>query len=297
MRVTSKTLLSNYLSNLNKNLVRMQEIQNQMSSGKEISKPSDDPFGTVRALNIETSIMQNSQYLKNIEDSMSWSEITDSALGGMTDVIQRVRELIIYGANGTLTEGDRKALAEEIKQNIEQIAEIGNTNYDGRYIFSGQMTTTKPFDVVAGELFYSANDNGLLSREISKNVTIEINIPGNEIMNSTSESLSLTLKNIFDRLSNGDQELISTDSIEKLDTHLDHLLSIRAKTGAKYNRIEAAKQRNEAETTNMTQLFSQTIDIDIAEKVMAFSMMEMVYNASLATGAKILQPTLLDYLR
>lgn len=297
MRVTNKNLLNNYLNNLNNNLVQMQTIQNQLSSGREISKPSDDPFGTIRALNLDTTIKQNEQYMKNINDSMGWADITDSALSGLGDVLQRIRELTIYGSNGTMSDSDMDAVAQEIIQNIEQVAEIGNTNFDGRYIFSGQSTSTKPFEIVDNEVIYTTNDNGVLSREISKDVTLDINITGTDIMNNGSESLAETLKNIYVRLTNSDNDAPSGDSIAKLDVHIENLLSLRAEVGAKQNRIEAAMARNEAETINLTELYSKTIDIDIAEKVMEYSMMETVYQSSLATGGRILQPTLLDYLR
>jgi len=296
MRVTTKNLMNNYLKNLNGNLVQMQKYQNQMSSGKEILKPSDDPFGTIRAMDLDTSIKQNDQYHKNIADSLGWIGMTESALGNMTDTLQRARELTVYGANGALADGDMEAIAEELKQIISQVAEIGNTNYDGRYVFAGQATSSTPFEVVSDEIQISSSTTGALKREISENVTMDINVSGERLMNDNGESLSTTLKNVYDRLMNGDNSALSDDSIKKIDEQIDNVLSLRAEMGAKFNRLESAKVRNEAQNLNMTELYAKTIDIDIAEKVMQYSMMESVYQASLATGGKILQPTLLNYL-
>jgi flagellar hook-associated protein 3 FlgL len=296
MRVTTKNLMNNYLRNLNGNLVQLQKYQNQMSSGKEILKPSDNPFGTIRAMDLDTSIKQNDQYHKNIEDSLGWIGMTESALGNMTDTLQRARELTVYGSNGTLSDTDMKAIGEELKQIISQVAEVGNTNFDGRYVFAGQSTSSTPFKVVNNEIQISLNTTGNLKREISENVTMDINVSGERLMNDTGESLSTTLKNVYDRLMNGDNDTLSSDSIAKLDEQIDNVLSLRAEMGAKYNRLESAKVRNEAQNLNMTELYAKTIDIDIAEKVMQYSMMESVYQASLATGGKILQPTLLNYL-
>ncbi|MEA3422391.1 MAG: flagellar hook-associated protein FlgL [Bacillota bacterium] len=296
MRVTTKNLMNNYLRNLNGNLVQLQKYQNQMSSGKEILKPSDDPFGTIRAMDLDTSIKQNDQYHKNIEDSLGWIGMTESALGNMTDTLQRARELTVYGSNGTLSDNDMKAIGEELKQIISQVAEVGNTNYDGRYVFAGQATSSTPFEVVNDEIQTSPNTTGNLKREISENVTMDINVSGERLMNDSGESLSTTLKNVYDRLMNGDNSALSSDSIAKLDEQIDNVLGLRAEMGAKFNRLESAKVRNEAQNLNMTELYAKTIDIDIAEKVMQYSMMESVYQASLATGGKILQPTLLNYL-
>lgn len=296
MRVTTKNLMNNYLKNLNKNLVQMQKYQNQISSGKEILKPSDNPFGTIRAMDLDTSIKQNEQYHKNIEDSIGWIGITEGALGGIVDTLQRVRELTIYGANGSLAENDMKAIAEEVKQIISQIAEVGNANFDGRYVFAGQSTSTTPFEVVDNVILISPNTDGTLKREISENVTMVVNISGERLMDGNGEELSTTLKNIYDRLMNDDNVSLSGDSIQKLDAQLDNILSLRAEMGAKYNRLESAKARNEVQNLNMIGLYAKTIDIDIAEKITKYSMMETVYQASLATGARILQPTLLNYL-
>ena len=295
MRVTNRNILNNYLHNLNRNLENMQAFQNQLSTGKEIARPSDDPFLATRAMDLQTSIDQNGQYLRNIEDSIGWTEVTDGALGDMTDVLQRLRELAVYGSNGSLSADDMKALAQEVGQNIEAMAQIGNTNYDGRYIFGGRETTTPPFSVSGGLLAYGGDD-GTLVRELSENVTMAVNLSGDRIEAGLGESLGETLRNFADRLAGGDNASITSDTLARLDEHLENFLSLRAKMGAKQNRLQAAKTKNEAETLNMTALLSKTEDIDVAEKVMEFSMMENVYQASLATGARILQPSLLDYL-
>ena len=100
MRITNKSMMTNYLSNLNKSLKRMSDSQNQLASGKNIQRPSDDPFGTIKAMNLDTSLKQNEQYKKNIEDSLDFLNVTDASLGTMTDALQRIRELTVYGING-----------------------------------------------------------------------------------------------------------------------------------------------------------------------------------------------------
>ncbi len=297
MRITNNNLMSNYLYNLNRNLKRMQTVENQLSTGKQISRPSDDPYLTTRIMNLNASISQNEKFETNIEDSIGWVDTTDSALQSITDVLQRVRELTVQGANGTYSESDLKSMSEEIGQNIEHIAQLGNSNYDGRYIFGGEETLKAPFEVVGGLLTNVNGDDGNITREISKDVTMDINITAERIVNGGSgEDLGTTLKNIYDRILSGDQELLSNDSLKQLDQQLDRVLGYQAEIGAKDNRLNVALKKNESETLNMTELLSNAEDIDFAEKVMEFSMMETIYNASLQTGAKILRPSLLDYL-
>jgi flagellar hook-associated protein 3 FlgL len=312
MRITNQSMLNNYLNNLNKNLSNMSRYQDQMSSGKEIRRPSDDPFAVVRSMSLHTSLNQNAQYLRNIEDSIGWVDMTDSALGGIGDVMNRLRELVVRGATGSLSETDRSAVNDEVKQLIEQIAQIGNTNYDGRYIFGGQKTTEPPFSVDSSLLLYDGAENvtdadgnvinlEILKREISQNVTMEINIPGTWIMKGKpndplANDLKTTLNNIVIGLDNNDTKALGGDLLDQLDKHIDNILALRSEMGAKYNRLEAAKLKNEEETLNMTELLSKTEDVDLAEKIMHYSMMSSVYNASLAMGARILQPTLLNFL-
>lgn len=298
MRVTNKTMLNNYLSNLNRNLTQMSKYQNQLSSGKEISKPSDDPFAVTRSMSLHTSINQNDQYLRNIEDSIGWVDMTDSALGSMGDILSRLKELSIKGANGTLSDTDRNAIKDEVVQLIDQVSQIGNANYDGRYIFGGQDTTEPPFTNNNNLLEYNGDEN-ILKREISQNVTMGINVSGNWIKSGKDGSIDLpnTLQNIVTAIETGDFTIAGGNLMKQLDDNIDNLLTLRSEAGAKYNRLEAAKFKNEEETLNMTELMSKTEDIDLAEKSMQYMMMENVYIASLNTGARIMQPSLLDFLR
>lgn len=297
MRVTNKNLLKNYMTNINRNLLSMQKFQNQLSSGKEISRPSDDPFKVTRAMALDSSINRNNQHLRNIEDSIGWIDVTDTTLKASIDALQRVRELTIQGANASYSPEDLISISEEVGQVINQIAQIGNANYDGRYVMGGHNTTQPPFDVNAGQLLNVNGDNGNIVRELSANVTISVNVSADSFLGTSGEDLGITLKNIYDRLINNQQSDLINDSISKIDGHIDRLLGQYAEVGAKYNRLIAAKEKNEAETLNMTELLSKTEDIDFAEKIMQYSMMENVYQASLATGGRILQPTLLNYLR
>lgn len=305
MRITNQSILHNYLNNLNRNLSNMAKYQDQMSSGSEIRRPSDDPFAVTRSMSLHTSINQNGQYLRNIEDSIGWVDMTDSALGNMGDIMNRLRELAVKGASGSLSNTDRNAIRDEVVQLIGQVAQIGNTNYDGRYIFAGQDTTNPPFSIGAdNELIYkgATGNNVMLSREISQNVTIEINVPGSWIMlgktdEVLTQDLATTLNEIVVSLENGEIDALGGELLEQLDANIDNILALRSEMGAKYNRLEAAKLKNEEETFNMTELLSKTEDVDLAEKIMQYSMMANVYNASLSMGARILMPSLLDFLR
>ncbi|MPW24768.1 flagellar hook-associated protein 3 [Alkalibaculum sp. M08DMB] len=304
MRITDATLSNSFLRNLNRNLNQMQKYQNQLSSGKEVSKSSDNPMLVSKIMSLENNIMQNEQYNTNIKDSIGWVQTQDSALAGVTAGLQRIRDLIIYGANETLDTIDREAIKAEVAMEVEGIADVLNTNFDGRYIFAGQTTTTKPYSIVGNTLTYNeAANQGAdknIFREISKGVIIEIDTVGSSITSTdtaTTEDLGELMNNIILALENGDTNALSGDILKDMDKHLENVIGVRSKVGATTNRLEAAESRNVSENLNLETLFSERAHIDIAEKYMEYSVMKTVYQASLSAGAMILQPSLLDYLR
>jgi flagellar hook-associated protein 3 FlgL len=142
-----------------------------------------------------------------------------------------------------------------------------------------------------------------VARQIASNVTVAIPSNGGDITETTgtssleNEKLGALLSNIAKALNSGDTKALSGDLLGDLDKHLDNVVGFRSKMGAVYNRLDAAGQRNETENLNMTELLSSIQDVDIAEKTIEFTNMSAVYQASLSSGAKILQTSLLDYIR
>lgn len=303
MRITNKTLTSNYLRNLNRNLAQVQKYHNQLSSGKEVSKPSDNPMLVSKIMSLKDNIAANEQYNTNISDSLGWTQTQDTALNDVSRTLNRIRDLMIYGANGSLSDTDRAAIKDEVEMQMGQLVDVLNTNFDGRYIFAGQKTTTRPFELVDGEngnkaIKYSGDENNI-AREISTGVTIDLVTSGREVIGNgtdTEKELGKFLNDVLNAF-DSEPEKLSGKLLGDIDTHLDRILRTRSKIGAVHNRLEAAEARNKAENMNLKGLLSNREDVDVAEKYMEFSIMAVVYQASLKTGANILQPSLLDYLR
>jgi flagellar hook-associated protein 3 FlgL len=305
MRITQSTLTNSFLRNLSKNLEHMQSYHDKLTSRKEVSKPSDDPLLVAKIMDMTKNIKQNEQYNSNISDTLGWVETQDTALNDATATLNRVRDLMIYGSNGSLSETDRLAIKDEVEMQVEQIADILNTNFDGRYIFAGQKTNDAPFEVDSGVLKYGG-DNNNISREISQGVEIDLVTSGSELTvaegTSTDENkdLGVFLNKVVNALKDGkpeDLDNISEDFLGDIDKHIDNVIRVRSKVGAINNRLEASKERNEAENLNLNKVLSEREDIDIAEKYMEFITMSTVYQASLSIGSKVMQPSLLDYMR
>ena len=301
MRITNNTLTGNYLRNVNKNLSKMEKLHDQLSSFKEVSKPSDNPMVVSKIMHLKQSIQGNDQYQKNIEDTLGWASTADGAFSDVSTSLLRVRELVVYGANGALSTPDRMALKDEVDTLKDQVVQALNTNYAGQYIFSGQKTTEPAFMKKDGEVVYQG-DQGNLSREIGQGISVTLNSDGGSMVTAKgatekNQDLMNLLENISKALEEGDTDALSGEILGDMDVHIDHMILHRTKMGTTYNRLEAAKERNTTESLEMTKILSKNEDVDVAEKMMEYSMMSQVYQASLATGAKILQPSLLDYLR
>lgn len=144
MRVTNKMLSNNFLRDMRTNLNNMNTLQGQMSSGKQIRKPSDDPFKAYRIMQMHSDLDASKQYKSNIKDSINWLDTTDTALDQLGNVVGRVEELLISSGNAAYGINERTAIKDEINQIVGAVSQILNTSFDGKYIFGGTNATDKP---------------------------------------------------------------------------------------------------------------------------------------------------------
>ena len=296
----------NYLKNLNNNMLNLRRVQEQMSTGKEILRASDDPILVGKVMGMKDNIVENEQYNNSIGSSLAWVRTQDSALDGASASLRRVKDLTISGAKDSLAEEDRNAIAGEIREEIKNLRDIFNTNFDGRYIFSGQNTLERPYEVDDnGILTYNTGEGSdkNLIRQISRGVTVELVTNGGELTTVTGDnvndgkSLGHVLEEIAKHVEEGNVEELSNVDLDKLDAHMDNVSRVRSQIGAIDNRLEAAKDKNTAENINLKSVLTEKEDVDVVEKYIEAITLSTVYQASLSIGTKVLQPSLLDYLR
>lgn len=328
-RVTNKMLSNNYLRDMNANLQNMQKIQQQMSTGKNFTKPSDDPFNVARSMQMNSAINANTQYNKNITNVINWMDTTDTALGQIDNVFQTIREKLVSAGNAAYGPDEREKIKDEINQRIGQIGQILNTSFDGEYIFGGTRGSAKPVNAIPDpnnntKLILSDKDdptielvdgdqqliniNAKKKTEISQGVLIDYNVSATDIINlDNGDTISKLFTRIVNHLDGNSDDGTSSDAnatskltnedLTDLDKAMAQLLKIRSGVGAKQNRMDSAKEQNEQNNTDMTEILSKTEDIDITQKTMEYSTMQTVYLASLQTSARVIQPTLMDYMR
>lgn len=327
MRITNGMLSTSFLGDMNRNLNQMQTIQKQLTSGKEFSRPSDNPFKVARSMQMYSEIYANKQYNSNIKDTINWMDTTDSALNQATNTLQRVRELMVSAGNAAYGSGELSAIKDEINEKVAEFGQILNTSFDGKYIFGGTDGTIKPVTVKADNLVVidkagkpvkdkdgkdlivkdanqmqpitNKNVNEKLKVEISPGVTVEYNVNAGEIMEYDSgKNVTDLFNNIIMHLSDNNQKSeVTGDDLKEIDKAINKLLELSSKVGTVQNRMESSKSLNEEQNFNMTEILSANEDIDLVEKTMEYATMQTIYMASLQTSAKVLQPSLIDYLR
>lgn len=295
MRVTDRVLVDTVRVNLNTNRGSLTRIEKELSSGKRITKPSDDPAGTNIALRYRTDISMNAQFERAATAGKSRLSAADAALGSMTEVVQRARELTVQAGTGTLAPDQMRAVATEINQLIHNAIQIGNTSFAGQFLFAGTKTTTVPF-VASGEtpaaVPYNGNSNPI-SIDIGPNATIGVDVPGNVAIQPSINALI----QIRDALNAGDQNAATAAGLPALDTAIDGMLQIRGGIGARVNRLESLATRMSDERINLEGLKGQIEDIDVADTIVRLNSARNVYEAALGAAAKAIQPSLADFIR
>ncbi|MFC3747562.1 flagellar hook-associated protein FlgL [Paenibacillus sp. GCM10012306] len=304
LRVTSNMMNSQLLLNLNRNARTMNDTQLQLSSGRKINKPSDDPVGITYSLRYRAELSSNEQYTRNVDSSLSWLDFNDTVLGQAGDVIQRLRELTVQGSTGSNPQTALDSINQEVLQLKEQLVDISNSKLNGKYIFNGEEYTTKPYDFTKGaDGTYDVSkeittDNGQIQFIVGEGVQMPINITGNDVFGSIgdADNLFAIINNISEGLKSGNITAVSSQ-LDKIDTRVETILSARSEIGAKTNRVELMRDRLSDLNTNLTDLQAKTEDADYEGLIMQSKIQENIYNASLSVGAKIISTTLVDFIR
>ncbi|CAH0156248.1 flagellar hook-associated protein FlgL [Peribacillus sp. Bi134] len=292
MRVTQSMLTNNMLSNLSSSYEKMSRLQEQVSSQKKFSKPSDNPVAAMMGMGYRTNLNQIGQYQSNIAEATNWIDSTDDAITESVSALQRIRELTVQGSNGTYEGEQLKTITEEIKQLKEHLITLGDTQIGGKYIFNGQDTNVRPSSVKDGNgnTVYGTGDINL---EVFSGISLKINTDGSKIFGDALAAGG-SIDQTIEALENGGDV---SGTLEGLDATINTFLGMQAQVGARQNRIELMTDRLKQQEVFATEILSKNEDVDIEKAIMDLTTQESVHSAALSIGAKIMQPSLLDFLR
>lgn len=290
MRVTQMMLANNTLRNVSKSYDKLGTYQQQLATGKKIHRPSEDPVVAMKGMHYRTSLTEIEQFQRNLSEAYTWMENSESALNHTTNVLQRARELVVQAKNGTLGPEDRQAIAREIEQLKKDLVQVANTKVAGKYIFNGTKIEQAP--VTDGTPPTVSNNNDDFMVEVAKGVKLKINVTPNNVFN---QGLFNTLQQIENELANPTSNL--DNLLSQLDGHLNDVLAERAELGARVNRLELVEQRLAEQQLIAKRMISDNEDADIEKIITELKSQESVHRAALSVGARIIQPTLVDFLR
>jgi flagellar hook-associated protein 3 FlgL len=292
-RVTESSIHTRVLNNLQRSIAKGEKIQEQLSSGKQINRPSDSPTGTVTSMQLRGESRAVQQYARNADDGVGWLSTLDSALSNTSTLVNRARDLTVQGlSSGSNNAQSNEALASEVDQIRSSLLGFANTKYLDRPVFGGTTTGETAYD--AGGNY--TGDTGQTTRTVGANSKVRVDTSGPEAFGTGDTQLFTVLQSISDNLRSGDSDALSA-SLKKLDTAGDLMKNTLSNVGARYNRVTQMKQSAQDRLLSVTSQLSDVEDVDLPKTIMDMQLQQTSYQAALAAAAKVIQPSLIDFLR
>jgi len=296
MRVTNTMQHIQLLKNLRNNNTGIIDWQNKLATGRRIHKPGDDPVGVGYYMRYNSEINRTNEFLENANTGLGFLNTMDEMMQQTSDVLKRARVLVQQASTGTTPDDARQHIAAEIQQLKEQLVMIGNSSYSGRYLFNGQKTDQRPYSLT--DPANDRTDRGVYYLNVSPNVSVPVSISGEEIFGEAgaADNAFRVFDEILAHLNNNELDLLRAD-MERIDGLSDRINSVWAEIGARTNRFELVKERIQDQIVSLKDLRSKVGDADMAEAIIELTQRENVLQASLAVGARVMQVSLIDFIR
>lgn len=308
MRVTNSMSVLSHTSAIQNNLQKKSKIDEKLNTMKEVNRLSDDPYKAIKVLNFNNEISTTEKYEKNCDEATGWLDATDSALDSLGNVTKNLKETLIAAGNGTYSKDEIQSLSIKINENLKEMGNILNSTHGGKYIFSGSQTGEAPVQVIESK---DADGNEIVELKISDKINIdklneglkigiaqgidvEYNVKLNDIIPSFDE-----INNISKAMAKGDSDAIkelTTTHMKNVDKLFESINTTRSTYGIKTNTVESMKKKSQDDLVQLKENLSNTQDVDFATAFMELKKAEVAYTASIQTGAKIMQTTILNFL-
>lgn len=299
MRISTSQMFQQRVTSMLEQQVKIARTELQLSSGKRLITPADDPSASLRDLQLTERIGQNTQYLDNLGRAQSRLELEEGALASGVNLLQRVRELAVTALNGTLSPADMQLVEVEARQLLEELIAVGNTqNSSGEYLFAGYQTDVTPFaDGGGGNVNYSG-DQGQLHLQVSPTRQLAVSDSGADVF--LGVSLSSGTGSVFDVVDDLADALAAgtpaSTSLDDLDAALDHLLAVRADVGSRMRAVEDQREANLSFTLVLEQEQSDLVDLDYTEAIARFNQELLALQASEQVFSRTQDLSLFNFL-
>lgn len=295
MRVTNSMMLRSTLRDLNGSLGRLQQSQTELSTGRLVNRPSDDPTKATMAMSLRNQSRVADQRQRAAEDASGWLDTAGSVLMEGVDLMSRVKELAVAASNsGATTAASRTAIASEMRSLREELLGMANAQYVDRPVFNGT-AAGQAYDA-AGT--YLGNDAAVI-REVSPGVTVTVNMTGETVFGQQSApegDVFAVIDRLATAIENGDTTAIAAEH-SNTDAARERMTEVVGQLGARAKRVEDIRSRNDLQKERLMQSLSEVEDADLAQSLIAVKARENAYNAALSAAAKVIPPSLVDYLR
>jgi flagellar hook-associated protein 3 FlgL len=292
-RMTQSMMIERSYVSLQTASGRLSKTQEHLTTGRVLNRPSDSPTDTSSAMRLRASIAEESQYQRNAQDGLSWLGQIDNTLTSALDQLREARDVGIQGRNGiNLGSQAREALAVQVEQLRGSLIGVANTTYLGRPVFGGVTAGSTAYDA-AGTFKGVVAD---VQRTVAKDVKVAVNANGPTVFGADGENLFDDLTKLADALRLGDSDAIG-DSLQKLDTAQTRMTSVLSDIGTRYARVERAMLAAQDSSLSLTTALSDLEEVDIARATIDLGAQEVAYKAAMSATARLVQPSLADFLR
>lgn len=307
VRATQQSISAKVMAGLQTNMTKMGRLQEQLSSGKVISRPSDSPTGTISAMQLRAEVRAAQQYARNADDGLGWLSTLDTTLTSGLSQVRRVRDLTLQGISSGAgsSQASREALAAEVDNLRESLISLANTRYLDRPVFGG---------VTAGGQAYGAAGTftgtaGEVRRTVGNGVAVRVDLTGPmafgaDVVDPAADPVVPNPSQLFTVLQSIATNLRAPDGsdaleadLANLDTALGRMQTVLSDVGARYNRVEQMRQTADDRALTLKGQLSDVEDIDLPKTIMDVTLQETAYQAALGAAARVIQPSLMDYLR
>ena len=301
-RITPAMVTATTLNDINSSLASLERTSDELSSGKKILEPSDNPYGASQVIDLQSQLDGLSSYETNAHEGISWENTAAGAMSNISNVLQTVRELLVQTSSGTYNQSDRESIATEVDQLTQAVKQDANTQYAGQYVFSGTATTTAPYPQGAEDTYQG--NNGTITRAIGPGVSVDINTNISTLLGNgqgaADGKLLDTLQTISEHLRGGTTEDISalgSSDLKSLEGNIETLTQLQATAGSVTDQLQTAVSRIESLQGSITESLSNTESANVAETSIAYANEQAAYEAALRAGASIIQESLLQFLQ
>ncbi|PJJ73301.1 flagellar hook-associated protein 3 FlgL [Diaminobutyricimonas aerilata] len=291
-RITGQLQLSSAQRNLQVALAELTRLSDQASSGKLISKPSDDPAGTADSMQVRGQIAANAQFSRNIADGTGWLNTVESALSATTDILVKVRDLTVQASNsGSLSPVAREAIAVELEGLRSELFAQANTEYLGRSVFAGNSDEGVAF---RPDLSYTGVAGSTVERRVDATSTVRVDADGAAVYGTGATSAFALIDTIVADVRGGTADVSA--HLDSIDARLQSVWGEHTVVGARYAQLERAKGLTMEQSVSLEAQRLSVEDVDLGKTILDLKMQEVAYQSALAVTSRALQPTLLSFL-